>query len=269
MRTPQGMLGVAATLAMALTGGCDKTDPTAPASSDALALKSENGSAVKKLSAGLCSPGQGGFTIAGSNPYFPLTPVGKQAILTGEDEGQAVRLQVTILDRTKVIEGVTTRVIEEREWQDDELFEVTWNYFAQASDGSVCYFGEDVDIYEATGISHEGAWCAGAGDNAPGVFMPVDPTPGTKFQMEIAPEVAEDEGTIVGIGPIEVPFGLFAETLRIREFNPLDGGKDFKIYAAGTGIIVDGPLTLDDLRQTSGAPEQPIPTDQACGIPPA
>jgi hypothetical protein len=267
MRRSRNLLGLTVTLAVVLAAACDRADPTAPASSDALALKSGGGNRVKKLSAGLCSPGPG-FTIAGSNPYFPLTPVGKQAILTGEDEGQAVRLQVTILDRTKVIEGVTTRVIEEREWVDNELFEVTWNYFAQASDGSACYFGEDVDIYEATGISHEGAWCAGAGDNAPGVFMPADPEPGTKFQMEIAPEVAEDEGTIVGIGPVEVPFGRFTETLRIREFNPLDGGKDFKIYAAGTGIIVDGPLTLDDLRQTSGAPEQPIPTDQVCGSAP-
>ena len=157
MRRSRNLLGVAATLAVVLAAACDRADPTAPAAGDALTLKSDGGNGVKKLSAGLCSPGEGGFTIAGSNPYFPLTPVGKQAILTGEDEGQAVRLQVTILDRTKVIEGVTTRVIEEREWQDDELFEVTWNYFAQASDGSVCYFGEDVDIYVASGISHEGA----------------------------------------------------------------------------------------------------------------
>jgi len=268
MRTQRVGLGVAATVALALAVGCDPVEPTAPAARGGVALQTAEGSSAKKLSVAVCAPGQAGFTIASTNPYYPLAPVGRQWILTGEDEGEAVRLQVTVLNQTRVIAGVTTRVIEERETVDGELFEVTWNYFVQAADGTICYYGEDVDIYEDTGISHAGAWCAGAGDNQPGIFMPADPQPGMTFQIEIAPDVAEDEGKIVGIGPIEVPFGQFTETIRIREFNPLDGAKDYKIHAAddgGTGIIVDGPLTLEALNQVSGVPEQPIPTDQACG----
>ncbi len=171
-----------------------------------------------------------------------------------------------MLNQTRVIETVTTRVVEERERVDGELFEVTWNYFAQAPDGAICYFGEDVDIYEEDGISHEGAWCADAPGNQPGIFMPADPRPGMTFQIEVAPEVAEDQGKIVAIGPVEVPFGRFTEAIRIREFNPLDRGKDYKVHAAGVGIIVDGVLELVDLNNTSGIPEQPIPTDQACGV---
>ncbi len=266
MTTQRVVLRVATTLVLALAVGCDRMEPTAPAAGDAFALKPGQRTAAKKLSVGLCSPDQAGFTIASNNPYFPLAPVGRQWILTGEEDGEPIRLQITVLNQTRVIDGVTTRVIEERESVGGELFEVTWNYFAQAPDGTICYFGEDVDIYEVTGISHAGAWCAAAGDNQPGIFMPADPRPGMKFPIEVAPEVAEDEGTIVGIGPVEVPFGRFTETIRIREFNPLDGGKDYKIHAAGTGIIVDGPLALEDLNQTSGIPEQPMPTDQACGV---
>ena len=231
-----------------------------------MAFRDALGAAAKKLGAALCSADQAGFTIGSGNPYFPLGPVGRQWILTGEEHGETIRLQITVLDRTRVIQGVTTRVIEERESIGGELFEVSWNYFARAPDGTICYFGEDVDIYEDAGISHQGAWCAGHGENQPGIFMPADPQPGMKFPIEIAPDVAEDEGTIVGIGPLEVPLGRFTGTIRVREFNPLDGGKDYKVYAAGTGVIVDGPLALAELRQTSGAPDQPIPTDQACGV---
>lgn len=264
MRTGSMPLGLAATFTLALVASCDRTGPVAPTTESA-ATAPLSASSAKKLDAAVCGPNQGGFTLASTNPYYPLVPVGRQWILTGEDEGESVRLQVTVLNQTRVIEGVTTRIIEERETINDELFEVSWNYFVQAADGSICYYGEDVDIYEEGGISHEGAWCAG-GDNQPGIFMPADPQPGMTFQIEVAPGIAEDEGTIVGIGPIEVPAGPFTETIRIREFNPLDGGKDFKIHAAGTGIIVDGPLTLEETNQTSGVPEQPIPTDQACGV---
>ena len=70
---------------------------------------------------------------------------------------------------------------------------------------------------------------------------------------------------IVGIGPFEVPFGRFAETIRIREFDPLTGDKDHKIHAAGFGIIVDGPLQLVGINQTTGAPPLPTLTVQSCG----
>jgi hypothetical protein len=263
------MLAAVAMLGVAAATGCDQTEPTAPGARRAPALEHAEAAAGPTLGAALCSAGQAGFTIASTNPYYPLGPVGRQWILTGEEEGEPIRLEITVLDRTRLIEGVTTRVIEERESIGGELFEVSWNYFAQAPGGTICYFGEDVDIYEESGISHAGAWCAGTGANEPGIFMPVDPLPGMKFPIEIAPGVAEDEGKIVGIGPVVVPFDRFTDAIRIREFNPLDGGKDYKIYAPGTGVIVDGPLALEDLRQTSGAPGAPVPTDQACGVTPA
>jgi hypothetical protein len=260
MRTPGITLSVAATLALTLVVGCDQTEPTTTAADEALDLK-----ATKKLSVARCSPSAGGFTIQSTNPYFPMN-VGQQSILTGESDGEDTEIQITVLNQTRVIEGVTTRVIEERERVDGELFEVSWNYFVQAGDGTICYFGEDVDIYEDGDISHEGAWCADDPGNAAGIFMPADPRPGTSFQIEVAPGVAEDEGKIVGIGPVEVPFDRFTETIRIREFNPLDGDKDYKVHAVGVGIIIDGDLELEDLNQTSGVPEQPIPTDQTCGV---
>jgi hypothetical protein len=266
MHTPgMIMIGVAATLALVSGTGCDRKAPTAPAGDEALALEAKQ-VGKKKLSVAVCAPGAGGFTLQSTNPYWPLD-VGRQLILTGESDGEQAVLQLTSLNQTRVIDGVTTRIIEEREFVDGEVTEVTWNYFVEASDGSICYYGEDVDIFEDGGISHEGAWCADDPGNQAGIFMPGDPRPGTKFKIEVAPEVAEDEGKIVGIGPIEVPFGRFTNTIRIREFNPLEGAKDYKVHAAGVGIIIDGVMVLEDVNQTSGVPEQPIPVDQRCGLP--
>jgi len=190
----------------------------------------------------VCAPSGGEFTLTSTNPYFPMA-VGSKWILEGGDE----RVEITVLDETEVVAGVTTRVIEEREWEDTELVEVSRNFFAQASDGTVCYFGEDVDIYEnGEIIAREGEWRADAPGSRPGIIMPADPGPGTKFQMEVAPGKAEDTGEIVEVGgSVEVPAGTFTETIRLREYNPVaDEDECCKVYAAGVGILIDEDLEL-------------------------
>ena len=56
------------------------------------------------------------LSTTGKNKYLILEP-GHQLILEGEDE----KLQITVLDETKLVDGITTRVVEEREWNDGEL----------------------------------------------------------------------------------------------------------------------------------------------------
>jgi hypothetical protein len=221
-------------------------------------------SGSKKLGLEICDPAAGGFSTASANPWFPMG-VGQQWAYEGEEDGVPVSLLITVLDETRLIDGVTTRVIEEREWEDGELLEVSWNYFAGAGDGTICYFGEDVDIYEEEQILHEGAWCAEDPPNAPGIMMPADPRPGMTFPMESAPGIAEDQGKIVGIGPVTVPFGRFEETLRVQEFNPLDGDRGFKVFGAGTGLLVDGPVELTGFEEGAPAPGPPTITTQTCG----
>ena len=83
-----------------------------------------------------------------------------------------MRVQITVLNQTKKItftdaEGesltVYARVVEEREWKDGELVEVSRNFYARCVQTSdIFYFGEDVDIYEdGVIVSHDGAWLAG------------------------------------------------------------------------------------------------------------
>lgn len=254
-------VATAAGFAVAALAACEAGEPTA----ERPVVEFDGGTgAAQSLDPALCS-GVAGFTLASVNPYFPMT-VGTRWTYEGQEDGEAVEVQITVVDETRTIEGVTTRVIEEREWIDDELVEVSWNYYAQTTAGMVCYFGEDVDIFEEAGITHEGAWCASDAGSRAGIFLPGDPRPGMKFAMELAPGIAEDEGIIVGSGPVEVEAGGFEETIRVREYNPLDGDKGYKVFAEGVGMILDGPAELVTVESTDGTPDGPIPTDQTCGV---
>src|SRR5215510_4013987 len=76
----------------------------------------------------------------GEAPYFILKP-GYQSTFTGGGG----KLVITVLNETLDVGGVTTRVVEEREWKGAELVEVSRNYFAlDPKTGDAYYFGEDV-----------------------------------------------------------------------------------------------------------------------------
>ena len=96
-----------------------------------------------------CAFGQT-FTNASTNPYFPIGPQGRQWVYEGKEGGTAVGLTITVLGTQGIGQGndrVTTRVIEEHETEDGVTIEISRNFFAENSDGTVCYFGEDVDIF--------------------------------------------------------------------------------------------------------------------------
>src|SRR5262245_25785883 len=83
------------------------------------------------------------FSSTGKNPFMILEP-GYQLTLEGVDEGKKVHLTITVLDETKVIDGIETRVVKEREVVGGELSEISKNYFAICKkNNSVFYFGED------------------------------------------------------------------------------------------------------------------------------
>ncbi|MBU0743032.1 hypothetical protein KKG45_10275 [bacterium] len=179
----------------------------------------------------------------GRNPYFVLE-AGYQLVYAGEDE----KLVITVLDETMDVAGVKTRVVEEREWRDGKLIEVSRNYFAvDQGTRDVFYFGEDVDIYTDGKISgHEGAWRADAADNKPGLIMPGAPEMGLKYYQEIAPDVAMDRAEIVGLTEtLETPAGTFENCLKTQEGSALKPGeRECKIYAPGIGLIQDGDMLL-------------------------
>lgn len=194
---------------------------------------------------GACSP-TGEFTSDVDNPFFPL-PVGHRLVLEGSEQGQDVLVRITVLDETEVVAGVETRVVEEYEEIGGRPVEVSRNFFAQAADNTVCYFGEEVDMLDASGnvTSHQGAWRAGDDGAQPGIFMPAAPEVGQAYQQEIAPGVAEDQAQVTALGEATtVPAGSFDDTVTMVDLDPLGGGRDTKVYARAVGLVVDGPARL-------------------------
>lgn len=183
------------------------------------------------------------FTHTGKNPYFILE-TGYQ--LTLEDGKE--RIVVTVLDETKKIDGVETRVVEERETKDGKLVEVSRNYFAiSKKTNSVYYFGEDVDMYKDGKVtSHEGTWHSGEKGAKFGLFMPGVPLLRGKFYQEIAPGVALDRAEIISLSvTLKTPAGEFKDCLKYEETTPLEPGvKEYKVFAPGVGLIQDADMKL-------------------------
>jgi len=186
------------------------------------------------------------FSSTGSNKYFILEP-GYQLVLEGKEGAHTVKLEILVLDETKRIGKIETRVVEERETVDGKLAEVSRNFFAMCKQtGSVFYFGEEVDIYrDGKIVAHEGAWLHGENNARVGMMMPGEPVLGAAYYQEVAPKVAMDRAKVVDVNAtLKTPAGTFNGCLKVQEENPLDNDREFKIHASGIGLIQDEGLLL-------------------------
>lgn len=183
----------------------------------------------------------------GENPYFILKP-GYQLVLEGEEDGETVRVVITVLHKIKHIllsdiGTVKTRVVEEREWVNGRLVEVSRNFFALCDKtNDVYYFGEDVDIFKLDGtISHAGAWLAGVAGAAPGIILPGTFLLGARYFQEQAPGVAMDRAEHVEMGlEVDTEAGTFEKCVKILETTPLEpSAEGEKIYCPGVGLVED------------------------------
>lgn len=186
------------------------------------------------------------WSSTGTNPWFVLEP-GYVLELEGTDEGKAAKLVVTVLEETKKIDGVETRVVEERETVGGEIEEVSRNYFAVSKrTNSVYYFGEDVDEYDDGKVAgHPGSWHSGENGAHFGLFMPGDALLGARYHQEVAPGTAMDRVEVLSVSEtLETPAAKFENCLRTEETTPLEKGVEHKTYARGIGLIQDGALRL-------------------------
>jgi hypothetical protein len=195
-----------------------------------------------------CSPTSGAFTANVTNAYFPLRTCNRR-LLVGLEDGVETAVRITVLNETKIIAGVPTRVVEEYHTEDGVLVELSYNFFTQAKgggtpagatsprNGTVCYYGEVVDIYHDDGtITHEGQWLTGTAGALPGIVMPAKVKVGQAYLQEVAPGTAEDRAWHTALGPT---------LMAVTEDTPLEPGHfSHKIYRKGSGLVRDGETTL-------------------------
>jgi hypothetical protein len=187
------------------------------------------------------------FASTGKNSFFILEP-GYQMTFEGNDHGKKATLVITVLDDTKTVDGVETRVVEERESLGGQIIEVSRNYFAfDRKTNDAYYFGEEVDNYKDGKLkNHAGAWESGKNGARYGLFMPAEPKVGQKYYQEIAPKEAMDRAEVQSVEEtVKVPAGTFEHCLKTEETTPLEPDeKEHKLYAPGVGLLTDGSMKL-------------------------
>lgn len=199
------------------------------------------------------------------NQYWPLV-AGTTFIYKAETPDGCEEDHFTVTSSTKLItingENVTTRVIEDLAYEDDEcngvdpseVVEKTFDWHAQDDSGNVWYFGEET--YNCNGLNNctpgSGSWEAGkdiqnTGAIAmPGIIILANPTTGDAYRQELYAGFAEDWAKIMGKNATvtlrrddAISPGEFDNCLVTKEWNGLDpGSTEQKYYCSGVGLVL-------------------------------
>ncbi len=186
-----------------------------------------------------------------NNPLFPLE-VGstyRYQTTVGEDEELII---IEVLDETREVMGITTRVVRDRVYIDGDettgtLIEDTYDWYAQDNYGNVWYMGETVDNYDEDGefANHDGSWEAGVDGAYPGIQMKAAPRRGDSYHQEYQEGEAEDIAAVVETDvKITLENGTSYTTIKFKEWNPLEeDSTEFKYYAPGVGFVREEKLS--------------------------
>ena len=194
----------------------------------------------------------------------PLFPVSEQAsvLMLGHVDGRPFRTEVTLLPDTEVVRWAGTNVgvliSQYVAYMGGKIDEVAYDRYAQADDGSVWYFGEDVFDFRDGGIVvTEGTWLAGR-DGPPAMIMPAHPQVGEVYRTENAPPFVFEQVTVGSVSEhLQGPFGSLIG-MRAKELH-LDGSSEDKLFAPGYGEF--RTAAGGDLEALAMA----VPTDAATG----
>jgi hypothetical protein len=191
------------------------------------------------------------------NKWFPLIP-GTEFTLDGEaDRGLGLRphrVIFTVTDVSKVVNGVRTVVVWDRDIHDGALIEEEIAFFAQDDDGNVWSFGEYPEEYEeGKFIGAPAAWLAGVDRAKAGIHMPARSQVGDRpYVMGFAPAVDFFNAAQTFATGVElcVPLRCYRNVLVTDEFDPPEPekGNVHKFYAPGVGNIRAEPAGDPDME---------------------
>jgi hypothetical protein len=227
VRTALASVGVLLAVA-AVTSGCGSAPPKSPPTG------------VDELTIPTPSPDPADFVARIDNPWLPLEP-GNTWTYEISDESETQTETLSVLDRTKVVAGVTTTVVHDViKGPDGAITEETYDWYAQDTAGNVWYFGEDTKEYDDQGAAdRSGSWEAGVGGAMAGVAMLASPRVGDGYQQEHLAGVAEDQATVLATNEqTSVPYGEYNGLLMTEDSTPLEPGVvERKYYAKGVGTV--------------------------------
>jgi hypothetical protein len=179
-----------------------------------------------------------------TNPLFPISNL-HSAVLNGTVDDKPFKVETTLLPLRRIIEWpkgrpVETLVSQYLAYLDGRIEEVALDYYAQADDGSVWYFGEDVFNYKDGLIADtEGTWIA-PNDGPAAMIMPADPQIGDVYRPENVPGFVFEEVTVRAIDQtVKGPRGSVEGAIVAEELHQ-DGAREDKTFAPGYGEFFTG-----------------------------
>jgi hypothetical protein len=200
-----------------------------------------------------------GSSVVIDNEWTPMIP-GTRWVHEGValEEGTEIphRIEFTVTDLTKEIQGVRTAVAWIVDVANGEVVEKEIAFYAQDNDGNVWYFGEHAEEYKEGEFDIASTWIPGIEKARPGVKMWAEPQVGMPSYFQgWAPTVDwSDFGTVDATGEEScVPVDCYKDVLVIAE-SSLDevGIYQLKYYARGVGEVKVGwrgdPLNAEELE---------------------
>ncbi len=185
--------------------------------------------------------------VAVDNRWLPLVP-GTQFVLEGDvTEADGVtphQVVLTVTDVTKVIDGVETLVLWDRDLSDGELEEEELAFVAQDDGGTVWNLGEYPEEHEdGKFVGAPDTWISGQARAEAGIAMLGSPAEGTPdYRQGYAPKIDfEDRGRIEKTDARTcVPVDCYRDVVVVDEWNPLEqpeDGHQLKYHAPGVGTV--------------------------------
>ncbi|HET9722732.1 MAG TPA: hypothetical protein VFR44_02680 [Actinomycetota bacterium] len=179
------------------------------------------------------------------NQWLPLEP-GTQYVYRGStlDGKERIPHKVvfTVTDLSKVIDGVRTVIIWDRDYTDGELEETELAMFAQDTAGNVWHFGQYPEEYDGRKFVKAPAWVAGFEGARTGITVKAEPHPdGPSYSQGYAPPPLNwvDRARVYQVDQETcVPYDCFDGVLVTEEFERTKPGAfQLKYYAPGVGNV--------------------------------
>ena len=182
------------------------------------------------------------LATVGKNAYFNLEPGYR---LRYADD--SLTRTVTVRRKTKFVDGVETRVIEEKEERDGQPTKVVWRYYAiDKTAGNLYCFGVHVQNYQDGRLASHRGWRSGDRGAVFTLAMPAAPKTGDTLVRGHDRRVYEVTDTDV---KVVTPAGTFLNCLRTEAKGAPENR--VKVFAPGVGLVKDGQFTLVKISRTA------------------
>jgi hypothetical protein len=178
-----------------------------------------------------------------TNPLFPISTL--NAVIVGEVDGAPLKIETTLLPETRTVQWSSQRVQALQSqfcaYLKGRITEVAVDLYAQADDGSVWYFGEDVvDYANGVAATTEGTWRVGL-DGPAAMIMPAHPKVGDVYRTENIPGVAFEQVTVKKVGvTVNGPSGPIEGAMVGQELHQDETALEPKTFAPGHGEWFSG-----------------------------